>query len=130
MRVVQHNVKRVPHSQEAIQARKEREKSQIAEYLALTNNVLSRVGFSFPSLGISQSVPQKKARDWSRDAFDQTQQLLELNPEFYTVWNYRRNIMLNGIFPQRSVAFAYIAHRYVIRFSVPPKRTTIYWRMS
>ncbi|KAG6379130.1 rab-protein geranylgeranyltransferase [Boletus reticuloceps] len=79
-----HNVKRVPHSQEAIQARKERERSQIVEYLALTNNVLSR----------------KKTRDWSRDAFDQTQQLLELNPEFYTIWNYRRNIILNGIFPQ------------------------------
>ncbi|KAG8217311.1 hypothetical protein J3R82DRAFT_5406 [Butyriboletus roseoflavus] len=48
------------------------------------------------------SVPQKKARDWSREAFDQTQHLLELNPEFYTVWNYRRNIMLNGIFPQNT----------------------------
>jgi len=79
-----HNIKRVPHSQEEIQARKERDKSQIAEYLALTNSVLSR----------------KKARDWSRDAFDQTEHLLELNPEFYTVWNYRRNIILNGIFPQ------------------------------
>ena len=43
MRIVQHNVKRVPHSKEAIQARKEREKWQIAEYLALTNSVLSHV---------------------------------------------------------------------------------------
>ena len=23
------------------------------------------------------------------------------NPEFYTIWNYRRHIMLNGLFPQR-----------------------------
>jgi len=45
-------------------------------------------------------LSRKKMRDWSRDAFDQTQQLLELNPEFYTIWNYRRNIILNGIFPQ------------------------------
>ncbi|KAF9228667.1 rab-protein geranylgeranyltransferase [Gyrodon lividus] len=77
-----HNVKRVHQSQAAVQAKKERERSKIAEYLALTDNVISR----------------KKTSDWSKDAFDQTQHLLQLNPEFYTIWNYRRNIMLNGIF--------------------------------
>ncbi|KAF9239665.1 rab-protein geranylgeranyltransferase [Melanogaster broomeanus] len=80
-----HNVKRVHQSQAIIQAKKERERSKITEYLALTDNVISR----------------KKTGDWSKDAFDQTQELLQLNPEFYTIWNYRRNIMLNGIFPQR-----------------------------
>ncbi|KIJ60638.1 hypothetical protein HYDPIDRAFT_177343 [Hydnomerulius pinastri MD-312] len=79
-----HNVKRGPQSQAAIQARKERERSKISEYLALTEDVISR----------------KKASDWSQEAFDQTQHLLQLNPEFYTIWNYRRNIMLNGIFPR------------------------------
>ncbi|KAI6116898.1 rab-protein geranylgeranyltransferase, partial [Pisolithus croceorrhizus] len=53
------------------------------EYLALTNDVISR----------------KKNKDWSKDALDATQRLLEKNPEFYTIWNYRRNILLNGIFP-------------------------------
>ncbi|KAI6036847.1 rab-protein geranylgeranyltransferase [Pisolithus microcarpus] len=46
--------------------------SKIAEYLALTNDLISR----------------KKNKDWSRDAFDATQRLLEKNPEFYTIWNY------------------------------------------
>ncbi|KAI6043063.1 rab-protein geranylgeranyltransferase [Pisolithus marmoratus] len=78
-----HSVRRVRQSQAAIQANKERERSKIAEYLALTNDVISR----------------KKNKEWSMDAFDATQRLLEKNPEFYTVWNYRRNIMLNGIFP-------------------------------
>ncbi|KAI0047957.1 rab-protein geranylgeranyltransferase [Auriscalpium vulgare] len=30
--------------------------------------------------------------------------MLNLNPEFYTVWNYRRNILINGIFPACSPA--------------------------
>ncbi|KIM57061.1 hypothetical protein SCLCIDRAFT_1219726 [Scleroderma citrinum Foug A] len=77
-----HNVRRVRQSEAAIRARKEREKSKIAEYLTLTDDVMSR----------------KKNKDWSREAFDITQCLLQVNPEFYTVWNYRRNIMLNGIF--------------------------------
>ncbi|KAI6019655.1 rab-protein geranylgeranyltransferase [Pisolithus orientalis] len=78
-----HNVRRVRQSPAAIQANKERERSKIVDYLALTNDVISR----------------KNNKDWSRDAFDATQKLLEKNPEFYTIWNYRRNIMLNGIFP-------------------------------
>lgn len=78
-----HSVRRVRQSPAAIQEKKERERSKIAEYLALTNDLISR----------------KKNKDWSRDAFDATQRLLEKNPEFYTIWNYRRNILLNGIFP-------------------------------
>lgn len=45
--------------------------------------------------------PQKKNNDWSKDAFDLTTKLLQINPEFYTIWNYRRNILLNGVFPAR-----------------------------
>ncbi|KII88727.1 hypothetical protein PLICRDRAFT_41947 [Plicaturopsis crispa FD-325 SS-3] len=79
-----HGGKRVRQSKEAIDARRQREASKLKEYLALTDDVLAR----------------KKRRDWSRDAFEQTLQLLHINPEFYTVWNYRRNILLNGIFPE------------------------------
>jgi len=42
---------------------------------------------------------QKKTGDWSKNAFDLTTKLLLVNPELYTIWNYRRNIMLNGLFP-------------------------------
>ncbi|KAH7914668.1 hypothetical protein BJ138DRAFT_1078976 [Hygrophoropsis aurantiaca] len=79
-----HSVKRVRQSPEALEAKKQREKSKIQEYLSLTEDVLSR----------------KKQQDWSKTAFELTQQLLRLNPEFYTVWNYRRTILLQGIFPQ------------------------------
>ncbi len=38
-----HNVKRVHQSPEAARARKQKEQAKIAEYLVLTNTVLSRV---------------------------------------------------------------------------------------
>ena len=28
-----------------------------------------------------------------------TTKMLQINPEFYTVWNYRRNIYLSAVFP-------------------------------
>lgn len=33
------------------------------------------------------------------ESLDLTTKMLQINPEFYTVWNYRRNIYLNAIFP-------------------------------
>lgn len=33
---------------------------------------------------------------------DLTFRLLHINPEFYTIWNYRRNILVNGVFPNNS----------------------------
>ncbi|KAF9049343.1 protein prenylyltransferase [Hymenopellis radicata] len=81
-----HHVKYVKQSPEAIAARKQREKAKIADFLALTDDILTR----------------KKQSDWSKDAFDLTTRLLQVNPEFYTVWNYRRNILVNGLFPKSS----------------------------
>jgi len=81
-----HGVKRVRDSREAIEAKQQRERVKIDEYLALTQDMLAR----------------KKDRDWSRDALTLTTRLLHLNPEFYTTWNYRRNIFRLGIFPASS----------------------------
>ncbi|KAJ7470311.1 rab-protein geranylgeranyltransferase [Mycena latifolia] len=81
-----HGVKRVRQTPEAAAAKKLREQSKIKEYLALTADVLSK----------------KASDDWSREAFNLTTRVLQINPEFYTVWNYRRNILLHGIFPESS----------------------------
>ncbi|KAJ7684689.1 rab-protein geranylgeranyltransferase [Mycena polygramma] len=81
-----HGVKRVRETPEAAAAKKLREQSKIKDYLALTEDVLSK----------------KASNDWSRDAFNLTTRVLRINPEFYTVWNYRRNILLQGLFPESS----------------------------
>ena len=44
------------------------------------------------------STVQKKSRDYTDDAFTLTTQVLNLNPEFYTIWNYRRDILVQATF--------------------------------
>ncbi|KAH9901248.1 rab-protein geranylgeranyltransferase [Cubamyces lactineus] len=81
-----HGVKRVKYTREALAAKKEREQAKLKEYQSLTAEVLAR----------------RKARDTTQEAFDLTTKLLHINPEFYTIWNYRRNILTDAIFPQRT----------------------------
>lgn len=40
---------------------------------------------------------QRENNDYSSAAFNLTGSILDLNPEFYTIWNYRREILTNGI---------------------------------
>jgi hypothetical protein len=49
-RYFQHFVKRVKHSKEAIEAKKQKEQSKIREYLALTDDILTRVRLCFISI--------------------------------------------------------------------------------
>ncbi|KAH9854091.1 rab-protein geranylgeranyltransferase [Lenzites betulinus] len=83
-----HGVKQVRYSSEALAAKRERERAKLAEYQSLTAKVLAKKG---------ESV-------WTPESFALTTKLLHVNPEFYTVWNYRRNILLNGLFPERPPA--------------------------
>lgn len=74
---------------------------------------LRRPPGGYPRSGLSRSDPeyyrlpersmQKTAQDYSAAAFKRTTDLLDLNPEFYTIWNYRRNILSHGIFPSSFV---------------------------
>ncbi|KAF8163141.1 rab-protein geranylgeranyltransferase [Crassisporium funariophilum] len=81
-----HGVKRTRQAADELEARKRRERVKIEEFNNLTQSVLSK----------------KKNRDWSPEALNATTRLLQVNPEFYTVWNYRRNILVHGIFVNRS----------------------------
>ncbi|PPQ78529.1 LOW QUALITY PROTEIN: hypothetical protein CVT25_011801, partial [Psilocybe cyanescens] len=77
-----HGVKYTRLTNEEREARKRREQSKIEEFTKLSTAALSK----------------KREHDWSRDAFDLTTRLLQVNPEFYTIWNYRRDILTNGLF--------------------------------
>ena len=57
---------------------------------------------------------QKNSTDYGKESFALTTRLLHVNPEFYTVWNYRRLILLNGIFPTRYACF--FARAYVMNW--------------
>ncbi|KAH9946233.1 rab-protein geranylgeranyltransferase [Epithele typhae] len=77
-----HGFKRVKYTREALAAKKEREQAKLKQFQDLTAEVLAK----------------KKIGDYSKDAFELTTKLLQVNPEFYTIWNYRRTILLKGIF--------------------------------
>ncbi|KAJ3508676.1 hypothetical protein NLJ89_g5629 [Agrocybe chaxingu] len=81
----QHNVKRTRQTAEEREARKRKEQAKIEEFTNLSQMVLS-----------------KADGDWSQDAFNLTTRLLQVNPEFYTIWNYRREILINGTFVKSS----------------------------
>ncbi|KAL7283282.1 hypothetical protein ACG7TL_002711 [Trametes sanguinea] len=83
-----HGVKFVKYSREALAAKKERELVKLREYQTLTAEVLTR----------------KKAKDLTQESFELTTKLLQVNPEFYTIWNYRRNILTGRVFPESSPA--------------------------
>ncbi|KAK7202735.1 rab geranylgeranyltransferase alpha subunit [Myxozyma melibiosi] len=74
-----HSVKRVRTTAEAQAAKKRKEASKIIEYNAL----VERVGGS------------RKNEEYSSTALQLTTTLLKMNPEFYTIWNYRREILLH-----------------------------------
>jgi Protein prenyltransferase alpha subunit repeat len=89
-----HGVKRQRESPEKEQARKEKEKTLVHEYKSLVQDIMTRV----PPKHLRLPDIQRNAHDYSQDAFNQTTALLKRNPEFYTVWNYRRQILLQGLF--------------------------------
>ncbi|KAL1413090.1 Rab geranylgeranyltransferase [Vanrija albida] len=78
-----HGVKRTKISPEAAEAKRLKELTKIQAYTALEEDVLAR----------------KNAGDYSPEALAQTTALLDLNPEFYSVWNYRRHILSRGLIP-------------------------------
>jgi len=57
--------------------------SQIEEYLNLNEEVLRL----------------KSCGNYSKSAFTKTTEVLGANPDFYTVWNYRREILSTGVLP-------------------------------
>lgn len=76
--IMQHNVKRLVLSQEARKAKLEKDKVKTRHYRRLTKKLLDG----------------KHHHDYSQQALSDTTELLQLNPEFNTMWNYRRNILL------------------------------------
>ena len=50
-------------------------------------------------------ITQRSVTDYSKEALEMTTRLLKENPEYYTVWNYRRHILERGIFPDMCAFF-------------------------
>jgi len=44
-----------------------------------------------------RSLSQRTAKEYSLASLAQTTKVLDINPEFYTIWNFRREILLGGL---------------------------------
>ncbi|CAO3691655.1 unnamed protein product [Umbelopsis ramanniana] len=78
-----HGVKKVKTNEELAQARKQKEAVKIKEYNDL----------------VSKCKQEVEAKNFEFSTLRLTSNILQLNPDYYTIWNYRREILLQGIFP-------------------------------
>ena len=72
-----HGVKRYNHSRELLEQKRQQDKQRIVNYRALT----------------AQTLDARDAQIYTAQSLELTTSLLSTNPEFNTVWNYRRDIL-------------------------------------
>ncbi|ANZ78018.1 BA75_04573T0 [Komagataella pastoris] len=92
-----HGVKREQLSKDAKQRKRERDAFKISHYKQLTESVLA----------------SKQKNIFNNDTLGETSRLLDLNPEFYTAWNYRRDIITNHVFSELKDSQA--AHTFILK---------------
>lgn len=85
---MQHGIKRRQWTKDLLEKRREEDRNKIASYKALVN----------------QMFQARDNKDYSTSAIQLTTELLDLNPEFNTVWNYRRDI-ITSLKPQLDIDF-------------------------
>lgn len=86
-----HNVKRAPAkvlSAEAIAQHRAEEEQKLRTYKEMEDTYLMHVCIA------AYTDDQRARNDISHEALDSTTRLLSINPEYYSVWNYRRTILL------------------------------------
>ncbi|OZJ06320.1 hypothetical protein BZG36_00721 [Bifiguratus adelaidae] len=71
-----HGVQRVPKSAE----KREREKQKIVEYRDL----------------VTMCLQKKESNEYDKVALSLNTAILRWNPDYYTMWNFRRQVLLNG----------------------------------
>jgi len=77
----------------------------------------------------SNVLKRKQDNDWSEESLKLTTQLLAINPEFYTVWNYRRHIFLKGIFPNSTPEqiHSHLASDLALTMAALRQHPKVYW---
>jgi geranylgeranyl transferase type-2 subunit alpha len=97
--LAQHGVPRVSAATvDKSEAAREKERKHIEQYRALEKDVSEKVcvrSTFWQNTGTNQKPSQIKAGDFANTTFQQISSLLQQNPEYYTIWNYRRRLLLD-----------------------------------
>ncbi|CED84161.1 Protein geranylgeranyltransferase type II, alpha subunit [Phaffia rhodozyma] len=78
-----HGVRRQKKQTDLSQDQRQKEQTKIRDYRSVVDDLLER----------------NQNDVYDQISFDLTTKALQLNPELYTAWNYRRKILLRGLFP-------------------------------
>ncbi|RUP47789.1 hypothetical protein BC936DRAFT_145327 [Jimgerdemannia flammicorona] len=121
-----HGRKKIRTTEELQQARKEREAVKIKEYNALVAECFEKLmkttkeiweyrhgsgnyggtTFGHPFLIRFQiAIPQKTEKQYDGAALNITTRILHQNPDFYTVWNFRRLILREGVLKDARISY-------------------------
>ncbi|CCX32538.1 hypothetical protein FPQ18DRAFT_272623 [Pyronema domesticum] len=73
-----HGVSRSDYAQSRTEEQKEKDRKKLEQYLAL----------------VSETNSKRSENDFSISSLELTSKVLKMNPEYYTMWNYRRQILL------------------------------------
>ncbi|GME89044.1 unnamed protein product [[Candida] boidinii] len=79
-----HGIKRKTFTKEELLKKQAKDAPKIQKYRTLTDSVLDK----------------QLNSSYNQESFDLTTKLLNLNPELYTIWNFRRDILSNFTFKQ------------------------------
>ncbi|KAI8384049.1 hypothetical protein BD560DRAFT_384788 [Blakeslea trispora] len=79
-----HGKKREKTTEEVLQARKQKEAVKIKEYNQLVEKIRAKMN----------------NKEYDDEAFSLTTQIVQWNPDHYTIWNYRRTVLLEHVLKQ------------------------------
>lgn len=93
----QHGVPRVSAAAvDKSEATRDKERKQIEQYRSLEKEVAEKVCATPNTQAASTNTARKiRAGDFANTTFQQISSLLQQNPEYYTIWNYRRILLLD-----------------------------------
>jgi geranylgeranyl transferase type-2 subunit alpha len=101
----QHGVPRVAETTQRTEVQRLEEERQIREYRDLEDLITTKVremaGYHEKPANVGGQIAE---RQYTLEVLELTSKLLKKNPEYYTIWNVRRRLLIYGLFSKPSVS--------------------------
>jgi geranylgeranyl transferase type-2 subunit alpha len=97
----QHGLPRLATTTKRTEEELREEQRQILEYRELEDLIKAKVGGKYDH-GTPANTQKIAERQYTLEVLELTSNLLEKNPEYYTIWNVRRRLLIYGFFSKQS----------------------------
>ncbi|PQE17173.1 hypothetical protein CJF32_00009024 [Rutstroemia sp. NJR-2017a WRK4] len=105
-----HGMPRAAATEQKSLAALQKEKKEIEDYKALVELIEAKVAFKRCVSGRRFNIKQIAERQYTLEVLELTSKLLSKNPEYYTIWNVRRRLLIYGLFSKSSESSSQSAH--------------------